>query len=123
MTTPGSLSRLFFLAGCVMALSTTFLLGGDPEDVKKLHETGVCQRCDLRDADLGGFRATDLSGADLRGANLYQARLANADLTGALLTFTDLRGANLKDAVGANLDGAITSNYTTCPSGEPGPCQ
>lgn len=65
----------------------------DPNDLKKLKETGTCVGCDLSGADL--------TGADLQGAiNLMQADLTGADLRGVMLiganlTEADLRGANL----------------------------
>ncbi|MCZ6632815.1 MAG: pentapeptide repeat-containing protein [bacterium] len=67
---------------------------------------------DLRDADL---RDADLGWADLSGANL-----SGANLTGARLLFTDLTGANLKDAVGLEedqVDEAVWDDGTILPEG------
>ena len=124
MTRFTSPSRLFLIAVTAMTLFAVGVAAkADSERVRQLRETGVCLRCDLRDATLGGFIVTDVRDSDLRGARLYKSLLVNADLTGALLTFADLKGANLRDARGAKLDGAITDERTTCPNGSMGPCQ
>ena len=57
----------------------------------------------------------DLGWADLSGANL-----SGANLTGARLLFTDLTGANLKDAVGLEedqVDEAVRDDGTILPEG------
>ena len=76
-----------------------------PDDLQKLKDTGNCEECDLRDADL--------SGAYLSGANLRDAYLSGADLRDA-----NLSGANLRDAKlnYARMKGAILCN-TTMPDG------
>ena len=127
MTLPTSFFRLFFVLVVTVPLSTALMAGSaaDPDHEKQLRQTGSCERCDLRDADLGGVKAElgDLTNADLRGATMYKALLRHADLTGALLVFTNLKGADLLGARGVNFDGAITNEQTTCPGGEQGPCQ
>ena len=42
----------------------------DPDDLRKLKDTGFCQECDLALADLKG---ANLNGADLKRANLKGA--------------------------------------------------
>ena len=71
-------------------------------DVAKLKATNACEGCDLSDR-----RWTDLRKAKLRGANL-----SGADLTYANLRFTKLSGANLSraDLSNAHLRGADLSN-------------
>lgn len=71
----------------------------NPVHVQQLIETGVCQGCDLRGADLS---KRHLIGADLRDADLSGANLAYTNLEGA-----DLKGANLKEA---NLQGAFLNS-------------
>jgi uncharacterized protein YjbI with pentapeptide repeats len=118
---------LFSLIVVTVPLSAALLAGSaaDPDHIKQLRETGSCERCELRDADLGGVNAElgNLQNADLRGANLYKAKLQGADLSGALLVLADLTGANLRLARGANLSGAVTDERTICPDGTSGPCQ
>ena len=120
-----SLLRILVLTAAAVALSTALLVAADLAQVKQLRDTGSCERCDLRDADLGGVNAElgDLRNADLRGAVMYKTILRQANLTGALLAFADLKGADMRGARGVNLDGATTDERTTCPNGAPGPCQ
>jgi uncharacterized protein YjbI with pentapeptide repeats len=59
----------------------------DPRDLRRLRQTGECEKCNLVGADL--------KYANLRNANLKQANLKNANLTGANLQDTNLHGANL----------------------------
>lgn len=80
------------------------------ENAQKLKETRVCNKCDLR-------------GADLTAADLYGAQMKEANLTGAVFYEADLKMANLKGAIGANLTGATTDKRTVCPSGAAGPCK
>jgi uncharacterized protein YjbI with pentapeptide repeats len=68
----------------------------DPRDIRRLRQTGECQKCNL-------------VGANLRNANLRDANLKNADLTGANLQNTNFHHANLtysslKNAVIKNTD-------------------
>ena len=72
----------------------------DPDDLQKLKDTGNCEECDLR-------------GANLRDADLTSANLRNAGLTGANLTGASLRDAKLNYAI---MNGAILCN-TTMPDG------
>lgn len=123
-------SSVFFSVG----LSTS-TQAQNPAHVQQLIETGACQGCDLRgadlskhhligadlrDADLSGANLayTNLEGADLKGANLTEANLQGAFLNSAELENADLTQANLTDAnliqarlqgtqlIGANLEGA-----------------
>jgi uncharacterized protein YjbI with pentapeptide repeats len=80
-------------------LSTNILLFNsvsayNPEELRRLRDTGNCPNCDLRGADL---RGADLRGADLSGADLSGADLSGADLRGATLNGVDFSGANLSD--------------------------
>jgi uncharacterized protein YjbI with pentapeptide repeats len=61
--------------------------GADPRDLRRLRQTGECQRCNLVGANLRN--------ANLRDANLKHANLKNADLTGANLQNTNFHNANL----------------------------
>jgi uncharacterized protein YjbI with pentapeptide repeats len=94
-----------FLYGNVFALITT--------DVKKLRDTNVCKRCDLRHANLSksDLSGANLSGSNLSGANLTVSDLSDANLSGANLSGSDLYGVNLSgsDLSGANLSGANLS--------------
>ena len=74
----------------LVGLSTTSALSFSESDFRRLRETGQCEGCDLRAADLTGLF---LVGAKLRNANLAKARLTKAELSKA-----DLRGANLTRA-------------------------
>ncbi len=104
------------IAALLMAASAiTPAYAANRKDVNKLIDTGRCQGCNLRDADLSGqnLRGADLQGADLQGAKLQKAslraaNLRNANLAGANLTEADLTLASLRDAnLGyANLRGA-----------------
>jgi uncharacterized protein YjbI with pentapeptide repeats len=80
------------------------------DNAKRLRETKVCNRCDLR-------------GADFSGVDLYGAQMKEANLTGAVFYEANLTMANLTGAVGANLAGATTDKRTVCPSGAAGPCK
>ncbi len=113
----------FFLLIVIAGGATALLWAADSGHIKQVRETGICQRCDLRDGDLGGLKASDLRDSDLRGARLYKALLQGADMTGALLAFADLKGADLTGAQGVNFSGAETDERTTCPNGTAGPCQ
>lgn len=74
--------------------------------------------------------AIDLTGAtllnvDLSRASLLRARLSGATIMNVDLTDANLRGADLSGAtvVNSKLDVAFTGPRTTCPGGQPGPCQ
>jgi uncharacterized protein YjbI with pentapeptide repeats len=110
-----------------LALSATALLahGENAEHVKQLKETGSCPSCDLTDADLVMVQAekADLRQADARHANLYGANLRGANLTGAKFNLAFLLHADLSDAIGADLTGAVTDVNTICPDKTAGPCK
>lgn len=108
-----------FQAKAMFGAATVLLLGfgvatpaytQNPNDVKQLLETRLCQGCDLRGANLSGAHliGVDLRDANLAGANLEGANLEGADLTGANLNEANLEGAFLNQAEfnNANLIGA-----------------
>jgi Pentapeptide repeats (8 copies) len=85
---PKIMKRLMIAALCIFwAGSTQISLSADPRDVRRLKQTGECQKCNLVGANLRY--------ANLRDANLKNANLKNADLTGANLQNTNLHHANL----------------------------
>ena len=92
----------------------------DPDDLKKLIDSGECVKCDLMHAKLRIHNLSNsyLYGANLRGADLYGTRLRGADLRGSNLREANLSGADLQDAdlYGADMRGAILCN-TTMPDG------
>ena len=107
---------VWLIAGCLLAVGSTQVgFAEDQAALERVRSTHSCPGCDLSDADLRGADLTlgDLTNALLDHANLYGANLQHADLTGASLGGADLSKANLKGAKGANLAGAITSEYTT----------
>ena len=97
----------------------------NPEHIATFRATKQCPGCDLKNAQLGGFQATNanLINADLSDASFYGGSLRGADLTGAILDRTNFEMADLSGAVGAMLATAITDARTTCPDGTPGPCK
>ena len=97
----------------------------NPDHVEQLKNTGKCPGCNLEEAKLSGLRLSgaDLSGANLANAELYGTLLQGANLAGAVLQGANLRMANLSGALDAALGGAQTDERTTCPNGDPGPCQ
>lgn len=111
-----------------------------PLERTQLLETRSCDRCDLSGEDFTGkdLKGASLAGANLTGAAFYKADLTNgnfgeADLTKALFQYANLTnvnfgnakldGANFTGAKGANLVGALTTENTTCPDGQSGPCR
>ena len=64
----------------------------DPDDLRKLKDTGFCQECDLALTDLKG---ANLNGADLSGANLKDANLSYAFMKGAILCNTTMRDGSV----------------------------
>ncbi|NJM75956.1 MAG: pentapeptide repeat-containing protein [Acaryochloridaceae cyanobacterium RU_4_10] len=97
----------------------------DRNDLRRLLQTGKCERCNLVGADLRN--------ANLRNANLKHANLKNANLTGANLQDANFHGANLRysslknaviqdtDFSEANLQGA-TLNYRELDRGDAKVC-
>lgn len=87
--------------------------GADPRDLRRLRQTGECQRCNLvganlrnanlRDANLknANLKNADLTGANLQNANFHNANLAYSSLKNAVIKDTDFSEANL---LGATLD-------------------
>jgi hypothetical protein len=111
------------LSTAVLGAATVLLLGlgvttpaysQNPNDLKQLLETRLCQGCDLRGANLSGAHliGVDLRDANLTGANLANINLEGADLTGANLTSANLEGAflNQTEFNHANLSGANLTN-------------
>jgi uncharacterized protein YjbI with pentapeptide repeats len=85
------------------------LIAAVSNPVQVLKETGSCENCDLRNADLQGVGISNLSGAiaaeaNLSYANLEDANLTNVDLNGATLDGAILKNANLQGADLRNAD-------------------
>ncbi len=106
------LVSLGFIAVCSTSLSigdrrfAPVKVENPGDALRQLRETGQCQRCNLRGADLSGMDLkrvdltdADLTGADLRGADLRSSYLKNVVLTNANLSRTDFRGAYLENAI------------------------
>ena len=106
----------------------------------RLLQSRACDRCDLHgegfdsldlkgvsltEANLTGatFYKADLTGANLSGADLTKGVLPFANLTNVNLSGANLTGANLSSAIGADLTTATTTETTTCPNGQAGPCR
>jgi uncharacterized protein YjbI with pentapeptide repeats len=64
--------------------------------IRQLLETKLCQRCNLRGANLS---SSNLIGADLSYANLSNADLRNTNMLGANLNKTDMSNAKLSGAI------------------------
>ena len=98
----------------ILTIAVTIFAGGafafDPDDLKKLKDTGDCVDCDLKFANL---RGANLKGANLEGSTLMSANLIRANLKGANLEGVNLYGANLSNA---RMKGVILCN-TTMPDG------
>ncbi len=78
-------------------------------------ERANLQGADLSDADLSeanlkgaDMRGANLRDADLREADLYRANLSSADLTGARFEEALIDMISISDAIGANLEGALS---------------
>lgn len=145
MTTKSRLARLFggvALAGLTVAFGAQIVRAQDEHlrEQMQLKATKACDGCDLSGVNFtkGDLKGVSLSGAKLSGAIFYRADLSNANLSGAdlskaNLTLTDLSntnfgnanlaGANLNGSTGASLAGAVTTDTTTCPDGQAGPCR
>ncbi|MFB2937539.1 pentapeptide repeat-containing protein [Aerosakkonemataceae cyanobacterium BLCC-F154] len=105
---------------------------GNPEHLKQLINTNVCQGCDLSGVDLrntnlsgADLSGANLSGADLSGVNLNRANLSNADLTNANLNGVNLKEANLTNVIGLSAGTVVpnegTSNNTQNSAGSATP--
>ena len=79
----------------VLCIITSTAEAFDPDDLKRLKETGLCKGCDLSKANLSGM---NLQNAILADANLSNANLSGANLITATLTKAILRSANLTAA-------------------------
>lgn len=144
MTVMTRLSRI----GVGVALATVAVVGvrltaaqdDHLREQTQLKATKACDGCDLSGvnyskAELKGvslsgaklegtsFYRADLSGANLGGANLSKANLTFANLSNTNFGDANLAGANLNGATGAALAGAVTTDTTTCPDGQAGPCR
>lgn len=145
MTTTFKVVRLLGGLGlaAILAMATgQMLLAQGPHVAAraKLLESHACDGCDLSGdsfhaADLKGvslahanltgavFYKADLTNANLAGADLTKAALPYANLTNANLAGANLTGANLSNAIAADLTSAVTTETTTCPNGQAGPCR
>lgn len=124
MTTP--CQRWWIAAVCCTfaAIALPGASADNPEHVAQFRQTRQCPGCDLSNAQLAGMQAqgANLTNANLRDATFYGGDLREADLTGAILDGANLEMVNLAGAIGAVLGEAKTDQRTTCPNGQPGPC-
>jgi uncharacterized protein YjbI with pentapeptide repeats len=85
----------------------------DRNDLRRLLQTGECERCNLVGADLrnANLRHANLKNANLKNANLTGANLQDANFHGANLRYSSLKNAVIKDTdfSDANLQGATIS--------------
>lgn len=142
MTTTKLMRCVWGLAVAVMIAIGPLVLAQGPHAAERarLLESRACDRCDLTGESFHGLdlKGVSLAGANLTGAVFYKADLTNANLAGADLTKAvlpfanlsnanlggaNLAGANLTNAVAADLSAAITTDTTTCPNGSAGPCR
>jgi hypothetical protein len=143
MTLVTQFSRLF--AG--LAVASLAVLGvqvvqaqdGHLREQMQLKQTRACENCDLSGvAFKDELKGVNLTGANLEGASFYRLDLTNANFGGANLTKANLSmtnltntnlgdanlaGANLAGSTGAAIAGARTTETTTCPDGQTGPCR
>jgi len=119
-----SVASVVLAVAALLAVAVPFAAAENPDHVVQFKNTHECARCDLSRADLGGIQAPDarLAGANLTDASLYGASLRGADLRGTILDRANLEMADLTGATGAALSTARTDKRTTCPDGNPGPC-
>jgi len=112
---------IFLIATLV---TTVFLNGGNPEDLKRFKNTGECPRCDLSNEYLSKIthklkaagKKINLEGANLQGAQLFRACLDGANLKEANLTYANLDKADIHDAnlIGTDLaDASLRECYMT----------
>ena len=103
-----ALCLLFFLSVSLAVDATSYaephpcegILDSDPDDVKKLRDTGVCIGCSLSMViliELDLARA-DLTRSMLWNANLAKSNLSEANLTGANLLCAYLVKSNVTEA-------------------------
>jgi uncharacterized protein YjbI with pentapeptide repeats len=99
--------------------------GADPRDIRRLRQTGECQKCNLVGANLrnANLRDANLKGANLKNADLTGANLQNANFHDANLTYSSLKNAVIKntDFSEANLRGA-TIDYRELDRGDAKVC-
>ena len=92
----------------ILTLSITLLatqsFGYQDKDLERLRSTSKCIKCDLSEADLGGYL---LMGASLISSNLTGAKLQGADLTNANLSEANLSEANLTTFKGSAASGKL----------------
>ena len=62
----------------------------DPDDLRKLKDTGKCVECDLSDLSEANLSAADLWVTDLSGADLSGAKLLGTTMKGAILCNTTI---------------------------------
>lgn len=141
VTSPAKLFGGLCVAAVLATVGVQARSSQDPlQDRTRLIQTRSCDRCDLHgqgfdsldlkgvslaEANLTGatFYKANLTGANLAGADLTKAGLPFADLTNVNLSGANLTGANLSSAVGVDLSAATTTETTTCPNGQAGPCR
>jgi uncharacterized protein YjbI with pentapeptide repeats len=121
------MKRIVFPVLCVLSLAGSLQAahGADPRDVRRLRQTGECQRCNLVGANLryANLRDVNLKGANLKNADLTGANLQNANLHRANLTYSSMKNAVIKDTdfSEANLKGA-TIDYRELDRGDAKVC-
>jgi uncharacterized protein YjbI with pentapeptide repeats len=105
--------------------STQAAHSADPRDVRRLRQTGECQKCNLVGANLrnANLRDANLKNANLKNADLTGANLQNANLHRANLTYSSMKNAVIKntDFSEANLRGA-TIDYRELDRGDAKVC-
>ncbi len=97
----------------------------DPRDLRRLRQTGECQKCNLVGANLrfANLRDVNLKNANLKNADLTGANLQNTNLHRANLTYSSMKNAYIKDTdfSEANLLGA-TIDYRKLDRGDAKVC-
>lgn len=105
--------------------STLIAHSADPRDLRRLRQTGECERCNLVGANLrfANLRDVNLKYANLKNADLTGANLHNTNLHRANLTYSSLKNAVIKDTdfSEANLRGA-TLDYRELERGDAKVC-
>lgn len=118
-------SAIFSLSVLSLLTFAQVSYSADPRDIRRLRQTGECQRCNLVGANLRGanLRDVNLKDANLKNADLTGANLQNANLHRANLTYSSMKNAVIKDTdfSEANLRGA-TIDYRELARGDAKVC-
>ncbi|MDD5168642.1 MAG: pentapeptide repeat-containing protein [Syntrophales bacterium] len=120
------MKKLIALICMTMFLGIFLLSGGvaafDSGDIGKLKTTNQCPSCNLSGANLSNaiLRWANLSYTDLGGADLSNAILNGANLRNTILREANLAGANLG---GADLSGTTWTDGSFCKQGSIGMCR